>query len=99
MNRSSIATRRTSSGRCDEAGFEISVSTNGSILDEKRGTALLEAGLKGIEINVGEEGGDYDQIYGLPFEKTCDNVVRFAEMAERSRRRVPRAHRARQPST
>ena len=66
----------------DEAGFEISLSTNGSILDEKRGTALLEAGLKGIEINVGEEGVDYDEIYGLPFEKTCDNVVRFAEMAK-----------------
>jgi MoaA/NifB/PqqE/SkfB family radical SAM enzyme len=67
-----------------EAGFEISVSTNGSLLDERRGTALLEAGVQGLEINVGEEGGDYDQIYGLPFEKTCDNVVRFAEMARAS---------------
>ena len=58
-----------------------SVSTNGSLLDERRGQALLDAGLQGIEINVGEEGDDYEEIYGLPFEKTCENVVRFAEMA------------------
>jgi MoaA/NifB/PqqE/SkfB family radical SAM enzyme len=64
-----------------EAGFEISVSSNGSLLDERRAAALLEGGLEAIEINVGEEGDDYAEIYGLPFEKTCDNVVRFAEMA------------------
>jgi MoaA/NifB/PqqE/SkfB family radical SAM enzyme len=64
-----------------EAGFEISLSTNGSLLDERRGTALLEAGLQGVEVNIGEEGHDYEQIYGLPFEKSCDNVARFAEMA------------------
>jgi MoaA/NifB/PqqE/SkfB family radical SAM enzyme len=64
------------------AGFEVSVSSNGSILDERRGRALLDAGLQGIEINVGEEGEDYEQIYGLPFEKTCENVVRFADMAK-----------------
>jgi MoaA/NifB/PqqE/SkfB family radical SAM enzyme len=64
-----------------DAGFEISLSTNGSLLDERRGTALLEAGLQAVEINIGEEGEDYEQIYGLPFEKSCDNVARFAEMA------------------
>jgi MoaA/NifB/PqqE/SkfB family radical SAM enzyme len=63
------------------AGFECSLSTNGSLLDERHGEALLEAGLQGAEINVGEVGDDYEQIYGLPFEKTCENVVRFAEMA------------------
>lgn len=64
-----------------EAGFECSMSSNGSLLSEERSEALLDAGLQGIEINVGEEGDDYDEIYGLPFEKTCENVVRFAEMA------------------
>jgi MoaA/NifB/PqqE/SkfB family radical SAM enzyme len=63
------------------AGFECSVSTNGSLLDERRATALLEAGLQGAEINVGEEGEDYERIYGLPFDKTCEYVTRFAEMA------------------
>ena len=65
-----------------EAGFGCSISTNGSLLDEHHGRALLEAGLQGAEINVGEVDDDYEQIYGLPFEKTCENVVRFAEMAE-----------------
>jgi MoaA/NifB/PqqE/SkfB family radical SAM enzyme len=63
------------------AGFECSLSTNGSLLDERHSTALLEAGLQGAEINVGEVDDDYEQIYGLPFEKTCENVVRFSEMA------------------
>jgi MoaA/NifB/PqqE/SkfB family radical SAM enzyme len=67
-----------------EAGFECSVSSNAALLDEARGRALLDAGLQGIEINVGEEGDEYDRIYGLPFAKTCDNVVRFAEMAGES---------------
>jgi MoaA/NifB/PqqE/SkfB family radical SAM enzyme len=62
-------------------GFECSISSNGSLLDEQRGQALLDAGLQGAEINVGEVDDDYAEIYGLPFEKTCENVVRFAEMA------------------
>jgi MoaA/NifB/PqqE/SkfB family radical SAM enzyme len=63
------------------AGFECSVSSNGALLNEVRGRALLDAGLQGIEINVGEEGEDYERLYGLPFEKTCENVIRFNEMA------------------
>jgi MoaA/NifB/PqqE/SkfB family radical SAM enzyme len=63
------------------AGFECSISTNGSLLDERHSRALLDAGLQGAEINVGEVDDDYDKIYGLPWEKTCENVVRFAEMA------------------
>jgi MoaA/NifB/PqqE/SkfB family radical SAM enzyme len=64
-----------------DAGFECSISSNGALLDEQRGRALLDAGLQAIEINVGEEGEDYEEIYKLPFERTCDNVVRFTQMA------------------
>lgn len=63
------------------AGFETSISSNGALLDETRGPALLEAGLSGVEINVGEVDDEYEAIYGLPFDKTRDNVARFAEMA------------------
>ena len=80
-----------------DAGFEISVSTNGSLLDEKRGAALLEAGLQGIEINVGDEGDDYDEIYGLPFEKTLRQ--RRALRGDGEATGVPGSHRPRQPST
>jgi MoaA/NifB/PqqE/SkfB family radical SAM enzyme len=68
-------------GAVREAGFTVSMSSNGALLNEARGGALLDAGLQKILINVGEEGDDYDSVYKLPFEKTRDNVVRFAEMA------------------
>jgi MoaA/NifB/PqqE/SkfB family radical SAM enzyme len=64
-----------------DAGFECVMSSNGAILDEKRGRALLDAGLQQININVGDEGEAYEDVYKLPFEKTRDNVIQFAEMA------------------
>jgi MoaA/NifB/PqqE/SkfB family radical SAM enzyme len=65
-----------------DAGFEVAMSSNGALLNEQRGNALLDAGLQRIMINVGAEGGEYESVYRLPFEKTRDNVVRFVEMAE-----------------
>ena len=62
-------------------GFECVMSSNAAILDEKRGRALLDAGLQQVNINVGDEGEDYEDVYKLPFERTRDNVLRFAEMA------------------
>ena len=62
-------------------GFFVKMSSNGSLLDERRSAALLEAGLQQILINVGEEGDDYEEIYQLPFERTLENVVRFNEMS------------------
>ena len=64
-----------------DAGFECSLSTNGTLLDEKRSRALLDAGLQGAEINIGEQGEDYERIYGLPFDQTCERIMRFAEWA------------------
>jgi MoaA/NifB/PqqE/SkfB family radical SAM enzyme len=57
------------------------MSSNGSLLDEKRGAALLDAGLQKININASEEGADYEDVYKLSFERTCDNILRFIEMA------------------
>jgi MoaA/NifB/PqqE/SkfB family radical SAM enzyme len=63
------------------AGFECVMSSNGSILDERKGAALLDAGLDAININVGDHDDEYEDIYKLPFDKTLKNVVRFNEMA------------------
>jgi MoaA/NifB/PqqE/SkfB family radical SAM enzyme len=63
------------------AGFFVKMSSNGSLLEERRSAALLDAGLQQILINVGEEGDDYEAVYHLPFERTLENVVRFNEMA------------------
>ena len=57
------------------------ISSNGALLNEKRGRALLDAGLDKIMINVGEHDEAYEDIYKLPFEKTRDNIVAFNEAA------------------
>jgi MoaA/NifB/PqqE/SkfB family radical SAM enzyme len=67
--------------RAVEEGFTTAMSSNASLLDERRATALLDAGLSTIYVNVGERDDDYVDIYKLPFEKTRDNLVRFAEQA------------------
>jgi len=65
-----------------EAGFECSMASNGALLTEKVGNELLNAGLTSIQINVGERGEDYEEIYKLPWERTLENVVRFGEMSK-----------------
>jgi MoaA/NifB/PqqE/SkfB family radical SAM enzyme len=67
--------------RVTDAGLKATMSSNGSLLDERRSAALLEAGLAQILINVGDTGDDYEQVYGLPWEKTRDRVTRFVEQA------------------
>ncbi len=62
--------------------FEVSLSSNAGILDERRAREVLAAGLQRIDINVGEREEEYERIYKLPWERTRDNIVRFAEMAE-----------------
>ena len=63
------------------AGLDCQMSSNGALLDERRGAAVLEAGLQAVWINAGATGELYEKVYGLPFEKTLNNVVRFVETA------------------
>ena len=65
-----------------EAGIDCGLSSNGALLDERRGSALLDAGLQHIFINASETDDDYEDVYGLPFEKTLSNIERFVVMAE-----------------
>ncbi len=64
------------------AGFECAMASNGSILDERKAHALLDAGLDAIYINVGDHDDDYENVYKLPFATTRENVLRFSEMAD-----------------
>jgi len=63
------------------AGFEVGMSSNAALLDERRGRELLDAGLQQICINVGDIDEAYEAVYQLPFERTRENILRFAEMA------------------
>ena len=64
-----------------DAGLYCSLTSNASVLDESRAREILDAGVQEIDINAGEEGEDYEAVYGLPFAKTEENIIRFAEMA------------------
>ncbi len=60
------------------AGFETcGMSSNGALLDERRGNAILEAGVTSVNINISDLGEDYERIYNLPYEETRDNIIRF----------------------
>lgn len=68
-------------GRATDAGLEVHLSTNGSLLDDATGRALLDAGVRAVFLNVGDHGAAYEAVYRLPFERTRDRVTAFAQMA------------------
>ena len=60
------------------AGFNsCGMSSNGALLDEKRGDAILEAGVTSVNINISDLGEEYERIYNLPYEETRNNIIRF----------------------
>lgn len=69
--------------RLRAAGFDTcSMASNGALLDQERGKAILDAGVTRVNLNISDLGEDYDKVYNLPFDKTRDNVIRFIEMAK-----------------
>lgn len=61
-----------------DAGFNsCGMSSNGALLDQRRGDAILEAGVTSVNINISDLGEDYERIYNLPYEETRDNIIRF----------------------
>jgi MoaA/NifB/PqqE/SkfB family radical SAM enzyme len=68
--------------RIREEGFGAGLSSNASLLNEKKARALVDAGLQRIFINVGDIDDTYEEVYKLPFERTRDNILRFIEMSQ-----------------
>jgi MoaA/NifB/PqqE/SkfB family radical SAM enzyme len=64
------------------AGFKCSMSSNGALLTEDKAHALLNAGLDEIYLNISDIDEEYERIYNLPFDRTCENVTRFAALAQ-----------------
>lgn len=64
------------------AGFKCSMSSNGNLLTEDKTVALLDAGLDEIYINISDIDEEYEKVYSLPFERSRDNITRFAELAK-----------------
>lgn len=63
-------------------GFKCSMSSNGALLTEDKARALLDAGLDEIYINISDIHEEYEKVYNLPFDKSCENITRFAELAQ-----------------
>ncbi len=63
-------------------GFRCSMSSNGALLTEDKAHAFLDAGLDEIYINISDIHEEYERIYSLPFDSTCENITRFAELAQ-----------------
>lgn len=64
------------------AGFECTVSSNGSVLTKKKATQLIDAGLDLIQLNIADEGERYEEVYKLPYEPTRVHVERFIKMID-----------------
>lgn len=64
-----------------DAGVECGLSSNASLLDERRASAILEAGVTRVFLNVGDRDQDYEAVYQLPFQPTLENVERFVDLA------------------
>jgi MoaA/NifB/PqqE/SkfB family radical SAM enzyme len=58
------------------------MSSNGALLTEDKANALLDAGLDEIYINISDIDEEYERIYNLPFATSCENITRFAKLAE-----------------
>lgn len=69
-------------GRVSDAGITPALSSNGSLLDETKARALIDAGLRSIYLNVGDHDEDYERVYSLPWDRTVANVTRFRELAD-----------------
>ena len=68
-------------GRVTDAGLDVHLSTNGSLLDDAAGRALLDGGVRAVFLNIGDHGAAYEATYRLPFERTRDRVAAFAQAA------------------
>ena len=77
-----------------EAGINVSISTNATLLDEKKTVALLESGLNEIYLCLdGMKAETYEAIRKkADFEQTKANVERFIRMRREHPQRGPKTY-------
>ena len=63
-------------------GFKCSMSSNGNLLTEDKTREILDAGLDEIYINISDIDEEYEKVYNLPFERSRDNIAKFAELSQ-----------------
>jgi MoaA/NifB/PqqE/SkfB family radical SAM enzyme len=64
-----------------EQGLAIGIASNGSRLTPELTAGLLEAGLPRMVFSVSDINEQYDEVYGLPFAVTRDNIIDFVRQS------------------
>ena len=63
-----------------EQGLDPAFTTNASRMFRDVSSALLDAGLKRIDISVSDIGDDYKKVYNLDYKVTHQNICDFIEL-------------------
>ena len=62
---------------CNGLGLKTTITTNASLMDDLKGEMLLDAGLTEIRFSVHGFGKDYEEVHGLDWDETIDNIDAF----------------------
>ena len=65
-----------------DAGGNLSIATNGHLMNEEKAQALIEAGVSQVTFNVASRGEKYEQEYGLDFKTTYENILNFIKFSK-----------------
>jgi len=63
-----------------EQKVPFGLTTNASLLSPERSRHLLERGIMRMTFSAGDLNEDYEEVYGLDFENTCNNIRYFTEL-------------------
>ena len=65
-----------------DAGCNLSIATNGHLMNEEKAQALIEAGVSQVTFNIAPRGEKYEQDYGLDFQTTHENILKFVKLSK-----------------
>ena len=65
-----------------DLGCEIWITTNGSLMTGNKAKSLIDAGVKRVYFSISSRGEQYEAEYGLGYERTHSNILRFIDLAK-----------------
>jgi hypothetical protein len=63
-----------------EQKIPFGLTTNASLLTAARARHLLERGIMRMTFSAGDLGDDYEEVYGLDFKNTLENIRHFTQL-------------------
>lgn len=65
-----------------EVGCRLQLSTNGHLMTEQKAKDLIDAGISRVTFSISSRGKRYEKEYGLDYETTHENILRFIALAK-----------------